>query len=162
MYTNIQSHVHSHLYVLARTDNQLNTYLNSFHWKKKIFSGLIFSGMRKDISKMELIHWAVVSLYFLQERNLYKIEEPVVLKSEAILALAKMKMNKAAGKDEIVIQTIQGLINELYDNGELPEDLSRSVFVILPNRSSANKCDFHRTISYINPQYCRIHSKIKP
>lgn len=68
------------------------------------------------------------------------IEEPVVLKSQLISKLAKMKTNKAIGSDGILIEMLLALdyfridkfakiINEIYDAGETLEDLSCAIFL---------------------------------
>jgi len=54
-----------------------------------------------------------------------------------------MKRNKAAGPDEIVTEMLTSLedfgmekltelINKLYNSGEIPNDLSKSIFTALP------------------------------
>ena len=69
-----------------------------------------------------------------------------------------MKNNKATGPDEIAVQQIKSLgefgiekltliLNEIYDSGEIPEDLSKSIFITLPEKPSAIECELHRTIS---------------
>ena len=76
-------------------------------------------------------------------------------------ALAKSKRNKAAGPDGIVtemltalddfgIKKITELINEIYNSGEIPEELSRSIFIALPKKPGANECGLHRTISLMS------------
>lgn len=56
-----------------------------------------------------------------------------------------MKMNKAIGWDKIVIGIVSALgdlrtvnvtevINEIYDNGEKPEELGRSIFLAMPKK----------------------------
>ncbi|XP_069991643.1 uncharacterized protein [Penaeus vannamei] len=73
------------------------------------------------------------------------MDGPKILKSEARAAMAKKKRNKAAGQDEIATEMLTSLdefgtdklveiINGIYDNGEIPEDLSRSVFIALPKK----------------------------
>lgn len=73
------------------------------------------------------------------------IEGPKILISEVRSALSKMKRNKAMGPDEIATEMIVALdefgleklteiINEIYDSGEVPEDLSKSIFIALPKK----------------------------
>ena len=80
------------------------------------------------------------------------------MKSEVESALEKMKRNKAAGPDETVtemltssedfdIENLIDLVNRVYDSGEIPEDLSRLIFMALPKKPGATACELHRTIS---------------
>lgn len=36
---------------------------------------------------------------------------------------------------------------EIYDSGEMPENISRSIFIVLSQKADLNKDEFHRTIS---------------
>ncbi|CAF2034053.1 unnamed protein product [Rotaria magnacalcarata] len=72
-----------------------------------------------------------------------------------------MKTNKETGPDGISIEMIQcldelgvdimtKLINKIYDTGELPEDLTKSIFIALPKTPGATECELHRTISLMS------------
>ncbi|CAF1369208.1 unnamed protein product [Adineta steineri] len=72
-----------------------------------------------------------------------------------------MKTNKATGPDGISIEMIQcldelgvdvmtKLINKIYDTGEIPEDLTKSIFIALPKKPGATECELHRTISLMS------------
>ena len=72
-----------------------------------------------------------------------------------------MKKNKAAGPDEIVIEMLTALeefgiekltdlVNEIYDSGDIPEDLSKSIFITLPKKPGAVECELHRTTSLMS------------
>ena len=72
-----------------------------------------------------------------------------------------MKRSSAAGPDEIVaemltaieefgVQKLADLINKIYESGETLDDLSKSVFVALPEKSGAIECELHRTISLMS------------
>ena len=72
-----------------------------------------------------------------------------------------MKRNKAAGPDDIVTEMIVALkdfgiekltevLNEVYDSGEIQEDLSKSISIALPNKPGAIECELHRTISLMS------------
>lgn len=72
-----------------------------------------------------------------------------------------MKHGKAAGPDEIVIEMIQALdelgvdyltkiANVIYDSGKIPQDLCKSVFIAIPKKHGAVKCELHRTISIMS------------
>lgn len=76
---------------------------------------------------------------------------------EAEIILAKMKRDKAAGPDEIVIEMlvaldefdidkITELINKIY-SGDILENLSRSVFIVLLKKPGANLFELHLTTS---------------
>lgn len=43
---------------------------------------------------------------------------------------------------------------EIYDSGDIPENISRSIFIMLSQKTDLNKDKFHRTISLM--------SRIKP
>ncbi|MGX9987587.1 reverse transcriptase domain-containing protein [Soonwooa purpurea] len=86
---------------------------------------------------------------------------PEILKSEVEAALAKLKRNKAPGPDGIVaemmtalddfgIEKLTEITNGIYNSGEIPEDLSRSIFIALPKKPGANECELHRTISLMS------------
>ena len=93
-----------------------------------------------------------------------KINKPMeglkILKAEVRTAISRMK-NKVAGPDNIVIEMINALeefriekltdmINEIYEKGEIPRDLSRSIFIALSKRPEAIECELHRTISLMS------------
>ena len=72
-----------------------------------------------------------------------------------------MKRHKAAGPDEIVTEMITSLleygvskvtdiINEIYENGQIPEDLCRSVFIALPKKPGTVEYELHRSISLMS------------
>ena len=75
--------------------------------------------------------------------------------------MRKMKYGKAAGPDTITIETlvalgdwgvdlITDLLNELYDNVETPEEMCKSIFMVLPKKEGATECGMHRTISLMS------------
>ena len=41
-------------------------------------------------------------------------------------------------------------LNAIYDTGEIPSDLSKSIFIALPKKSGATECESHRTISLMS------------
>ena len=70
------------------------------------------------------------------------IEGPRILRAEVTAAIAHTKRNKAAGPYGIVVEmmealedfgidTMKEIINEIYDSGTIPEDLSRAPEQIL-------------------------------
>jgi len=89
------------------------------------------------------------------------LDGPAILKSEVVSALKKMERNKAAGPDEIVTEMLTSLedfgmekltelINKIYNSGEIPKDLSKSIFIALPKKPGAIACELHRTISLMS------------
>ena len=86
---------------------------------------------------------------------------PRILKAETEKAINRMKNNKATGPDEIAVEQIKNLgefgiekltliLNEIYDSGEFPEDLSKSIFITLPKKPGAIECELYRTISLMS------------
>ncbi|GFO23899.1 endonuclease-reverse transcriptase [Plakobranchus ocellatus] len=41
-------------------------------------------------------------------------------------------------------------LNEIYDTGQIPTDLSKSIFIALPKKPGATECELHRTISLMS------------
>ena len=89
------------------------------------------------------------------------MDGPTILKSEVKAAISKIKRNKAKGPDGIVIEMIQALddlgiesvtniANRIYDTGEIPDDLTKSVFIALPKKAGTIECELHRTISLMS------------
>ena len=86
---------------------------------------------------------------------------PSIMEEEVSTALKKMKDGKAVGPDNITtemikalegfgITTLTKLINNIYDTGHIPSDLSKSIFIALPKKPNANECKNHRTISLMS------------
>ena len=89
------------------------------------------------------------------------IEGHKILETEIRAAVKKMKRRKAAGPDGIVIEMMDALkdfgvelltdiANDVYDSGEIPEDLRKSIFIALPKKPGATECELHRTISLMS------------
>ena len=49
--------------------------------------------------------------------------------------------------EEFGIEKLTDMINEIYEKGEIPRDLSRLIFIALPKRPGAIECELHHTIS---------------
>ncbi|GFS20164.1 LINE-1 retrotransposable element ORF2 protein [Elysia marginata] len=86
---------------------------------------------------------------------------PPIIKDEVRAAIRKMKAGKATGPDGVAVEMIEALeeygvekltslLNEIYDTGEIPTDISRSVFIALPKKPGATECELHRTISLMS------------
>jgi hypothetical protein len=89
------------------------------------------------------------------------IEGPPIMKDEVRQAIKSIKNNKATGSDGIAAEMIRSLdelgvdvftklINNIYDTGEIPEDLTKSIFIALPKKPGATECELHRTISLMS------------
>ncbi|GFO36321.1 endonuclease-reverse transcriptase [Plakobranchus ocellatus] len=106
---------------------------------------------------------------------------PPIMKEEVETAIKKMKHGKATGPDNISVELIEALedfgigkvthlLNEIYDTGQIPTDLSKSIFIPLPKKPGATECELHRTISLMSHItkillkiiMLRIRNKIKP
>ncbi|GFS05057.1 endonuclease-reverse transcriptase [Elysia marginata] len=84
------------------------------------------------------------------------IEDPPILKDEVHKTMTMMNHGKAAGPDGITIEAlialgewgisqITNLLNIIYDNGEIPEEMCKSVFIMLPKKEGARECSLQRT-----------------
>ncbi|GFS03903.1 RNA-directed DNA polymerase from mobile element jockey-like [Elysia marginata] len=80
--------------------------------------------------------------YDVMERN---FAGPPILKVEVRAAIRKMKSGKATGPDKISVELIEALedygiekttnlLNEIYDTGQIPTDLTKSIFIALPKK----------------------------
>lgn len=90
-----------------------------------------------------------------------EIDGPPILKEEVEAAVKKTKFGKALGPDNIPIEVIVALdglgvemitklLNCIYDSGEIPDDLIKSIFIALPKSPGATECELHRTISLMS------------
>ena len=88
-------------------------------------------------------------------------EGPPRMKDDVRKAVKLMKKRKTAGPDKITVEMIESLdefgmdmltdfLNAIYDSGEMPSDLSKSIFIALPKKPGATECESHRTISLMN------------
>ena len=95
---------------------------------------------------------------------------PSILKSEVELAMKNSPEGKAPGEDGINtemlkhldqfgIDTMTELFNDIYDSGHIPEELLQSVFITIPKKQKATKCEDFRTISLM-PHIMKIFLKI--
>ena len=48
------------------------------------------------------------------------------------------------------IDKLTFILNEIYDSGEISEDLSKSMFTALTKKPGATECELHRTISLMS------------
>ena len=106
---------------------------------------------------------------------------PPIMKDEVRAAIRKMKKGKAMGPDSVAIEEVEALgefgieklthlLNEIYDTGEIPTEMSKSIFIALPKKPGAIECELHRTISLMSHVtkvllriiMMRVRSKIRP
>ena len=106
--------------------------------------------------------------------------EPI-MESEVKMAISKMKDGKALGPDGIAIEMIRALeelgintlthlLNDIYNTGNIPDEMKKSIFIALPKKAAATECENHRTISLMSHitkillriVMLRIRNKIKP
>ena len=75
-------------------------------------------------------------------------EGPSILEQEVIKALKHMKAGKAPGPDGVTTEMFEALgsfgtlrltnlLNKIYDTGNIPEDMSKSIFIALPKKTRA-------------------------
>ena len=75
----------------------------------------------------------------------YNFTGPCIMKDEIGAAIRKMKLGKATGPDSISVKLLKGLsnygidkittlLNEIYDTGQIPPDISKYIFISLPKR----------------------------
>lgn len=86
---------------------------------------------------------------------------PAIMKEEVYSAMRRMKKGKAIGPDEISLGMLSAagepgidrlvkILNKIYDSGEIPSDLCKSIFIALPKKPGATECELHRTISLMS------------
>ena len=110
------------------------------------------------------------------------MEGPKIMKDEVRAAMKKTNYGKAAGPHNIKIETLDALgdcwgmdfftnlLNQIYDSGEIPKEMCKSIFIMLPKKDGATECDMHRTISLMSHLrklllrilMQRMRSKLKP
>ena len=75
---------------------------------------------------------------------------PEILKEEVEHAMKRIKKDNSAGPDKIPIEMYEALekfgieqltslLNKMYNTGEIPEDLLKSSFIVLPKKPGANR-----------------------
>ena len=82
------------------------------------------------------------------------IEGPKILHDEVRAAMKKMKYGKAAGPDNITIEAfsalddcgiviITNLLNDIYHNVEIPKEMCKFSFIMLPKKVGTTECDMY-------------------
>ena len=72
-----------------------------------------------------------------------------------------MKLGKAAGPDSISVELLETLEDYgiLLNKGQIPPDISKSIFIVLPKKPGATECELHRTINFMS-QFTKILLRI--
>ena len=97
-------------------------------------------------------------------------EGPPIMKEEVQAAIKTMKTGKAVGDDGISVEMLRALgdyaidkltdiANKIYDSGEVPSQMCKSIFIAIPKIQGTLECDKHRTISIMS-QITKIMLKI--
>src|SRR5207244_2897663 len=83
------------------------------------------------------------------------------MKNEVRLTNKQMKHNKASWPENIYAELLQTaeefsvdkiteIANDMYNSGNIPEDLLKSIFIALPKKPGATECELHRIISLMS------------
>lgn len=86
---------------------------------------------------------------------------PNIMKAEVLKAIKQSKQGKAAGTDDVYVEVVKllndenvdalvELFNNIYDQGEIPQDWLQSTFVPIPKIPNAKRCDQYRMISLLS------------
>ena len=52
--------------------------------------------------------------------------------------------------EDIGIDTLHKLFNKMYETGEIPSDMAKSIFITLPKKPCTKICEEHRAISLMS------------
>ena len=89
------------------------------------------------------------------------IHGPPIMQSEIKSALQQTKQRKSTGPDGVSVKMLQALrnfgveklteiANDLYNSDDIPEELTKSMFVPIPKKPGMLKCEQYRTISLMS------------
>ena len=100
---------------------------------------------------------------------------PPIMKDKIWAAIRKMKLSKATGPHSISVELEDHeidkitLLKEIYDTSQIPQEISKSIFIALPKKPGATEYELHRTISLSHNTkillriiMMRVRNKIKP
>jgi len=125
--------------------------------------GTIIMEKLQNLGTMERIH--TVCELFEDERGAkpmsHKQSGLPILEDEVVCALKGMAKGKAPGPDglsfemldafgEFGIDTITRLANKFYNEGKFTTEMTKSVFITMPEKAGATKCEHYRTISLMS------------
>ena len=96
-----------------------------------------------------------------EEENPRQLDGEQIIEAEVKYAMSKMKRGKAAGEDGIMVEMLEALgefaiknitvlLNQIYNEGTITEQMCRSIFIPLPKINGTLECSKHRTISIMN------------
>lgn len=83
------------------------------------------------------------------------------MSAEIEYAINKMGKYKTPGPDDQTIEMWRALetekiklltkiANKIYNTGNIPEDMTKSIFIAIPKKINASNCEDYRTISLIS------------
>ena len=95
---------------------------------------------------------------------------PAITPGEVESAIKQTKGGKSPGEDKITaemwralgpfaINKMTHLFNRIYDTGEFPDDLVKSIFIPLPKKPKASECGDYRLISLM-PHITKIFLRV--
>ena len=99
----------------------------------------LFEDYRNDYSKMK-----------------HNFAGPPIMKDEIRAALRKetdpnsISVELLKALEDYGIDMITTLLNEIYDTGQVPLDMSKSIFIALPKKPRATGCELHIKISLMS------------
>ena len=87
--------------------------------------------------------------------------EPDILECEIRWTLGSITMNKASGGDGIpfepfqilkddAVKVLHSICQQIWKTQQWPQDVKRSVFILIPKKGNATKCANYRTIALIS------------
>ena len=106
-----------------------------------------FGKRKKNLRWIEYI-----SERFKDHRKVYNVMKgdfagPPIMKDEMQAAIRKMKLDKATGSGSISVELLEALedsrieittlLNEINDTVQIPQDISKSIFIALPKKLGA-------------------------
>ena len=86
---------------------------------------------------------------------------PVILKSEIQAAMKTMSKGKSPGDDGVMIEMLRAggeimadkitkVANKIYNTGNIPEEMAKSIFIAIPKKAGTVECSQHRTLSIMS------------
>ncbi|NSM56165.1 hypothetical protein HET73_00315 [Wolbachia endosymbiont of Atemnus politus] len=157
---------------LQKQNNNYNVFrkIEELTGKKKIYNGN--RGIKDPKGNVLLEKNEIINRWTTHIKNLYKgrveninidynLDGPTITKEEVMHAIKQMKSGKTPGPDQIFIEMLKtfevSLINEIvdifnliYNSGQLPDDLCKSIFINIPKKPNSLECDDFRQISIMS------------
>ena len=87
--------------------------------------------------------------------------EPDILEGKVMWALGSITMNKARGGNGILVELFQilnddvvkmlhSVCQQIWKTQQWPQDLKRSIFILVPKKANTKECSNYRTIVLIS------------